>query len=537
MNKDFKNILNKNAHYIIIAVLVVLITKLYFFDLGSRQFWSDEYLHVFAAKSLATIGKPLLLSGKAYTRSILYTYLVAFSYKLFGVSEFTSRLPSIIIALFLFIAVFITTNKQSKKIYVAIIATLFLAADPVFYWWARACRMYILQSFVFFISALFFYYVFEGIFNKKKTGKDIAAIILNVLFFIASFAIAFSVQPLTVLFLPAMVIYPFAHPKSKFSQKKLGIFAISMGVLTFLFVFVQINISQINTVWLSKTALEMFIPLNFKNMITHQDYYLKIFMKSFLIIIPFFIFGVYVSFKKRNSFLILCSLTSITILTMLSTIFAFITYNRFLLFVLPFFNIVAAVGAYYLYESAVQYFQMNEKNTRLFAISLIVLGALFGKANLDNLKLFNLYDNSDYRGGSQYLLTSSEYNKNQIVISTLPLATIYYLKDTDFWLRQKIDKKFLLVKNNVRYELYSNVPMISDPKELSNLLKKRKVWLVAEKKRLNTYLKSDMRSIVDNQMEPVAQFSDVYVYVNKRYAQKIINKRGFIKVDGNNNEK
>ena len=64
-------------------------------NLGMNNFWSDELYHVLAAKSLLTVGEPILPGGFLYERCLHYTYLIAGMFRIFGESEAVARVPSV----------------------------------------------------------------------------------------------------------------------------------------------------------------------------------------------------------------------------------------------------------------------------------------------------------------------------------------------------------------------------------------------------------------------------------------------------------
>lgn len=515
--KELRDSVVKISPYVAILIISLLIIKWYFFNLGTVQLWNDEYSHVFAAKSLITSGKPLLLSGKPYTRALIYTYMVAASYKLFGVSELTSRLPSIIIGFLILIGFFIVSKKFSKSIVPPIIGLGFLAFDPAMYWWSRTCRMYILQSLIFFIGVLIYYFALEDIFNKKSR----IGIIGKLAAFAALFALSYFIQPLTLLFLPVMVVYPLIHPKSKFDKKKLANFGIAITGLLVVYLIIRYTVPQFNIISMGKFIAGKFLPPNFKiDSASEEGYYLAFFLTNYMIVLPFFVYGVYLSFKEKNNFLILCSVTSVTIITILSIVFAILVDSRFLLFVLPFICIPAGVGAYRLLKMFVETFELKDTKLYVFIVVIFIIAIFAGRLNLQNLSAFRFTGPVDYRGTSNYLAKQPGYNNKQTVISTLPLATIYYLNDTDYWLRQVVDKRFIVNKDGKRLEYYSGVTILDDAKKLSKMLDKQKVWLIADAKRYKSYLKNDMKSVIINKMTPIAQFNGVRLFVNNRYSKK-----------------
>ena len=127
----------------------------------------DEMYHALGAKYILTEGKPVFPTGDIYSRAMGYTYLVALSYKIFGVSEFAGRFPS-----FLFlILLLVTSGYFVRRLFGTFPALLFLLAmglSPISIELARFCRMYTLLPF-FIISPYGLYFLALNAIHKQIT--------------------------------------------------------------------------------------------------------------------------------------------------------------------------------------------------------------------------------------------------------------------------------------------------------------------------------------------------------------------------------
>jgi len=90
------NPMNKITTVLILGLLVLAGTGVRVLNLDRASFWVDEVNTVFTAKSLNETGVDTLPSGAIYGRARIYTAIVAASFKLFGVSEFSARMPSVL---------------------------------------------------------------------------------------------------------------------------------------------------------------------------------------------------------------------------------------------------------------------------------------------------------------------------------------------------------------------------------------------------------------------------------------------------------
>ena len=135
-------------------LFVVAAAALYSINLD-RLPHPDELHHILAARGLLESGEPRIAEG-LYTRAILHTWLVAWSYELFGVSLAAARVPSLI-AIALLNGVFFLWLVREAGRPAAYVATALWALSPFAIAIAQFSRFYALQGLVFFIGAWFVY--------------------------------------------------------------------------------------------------------------------------------------------------------------------------------------------------------------------------------------------------------------------------------------------------------------------------------------------------------------------------------------------
>ena len=133
---------------VLLTLLVLTGLSLRLINLGKPGLAYDESFHVVSAKSMLDTGEPNLPSGEPYTRALLFTRLVAFSFSLLGSNEFAARLPSVIFGTLTIILIFFV-GKRMFGTTVGLISAIFLALSPFEIAWARECRMYAMFQFFF----------------------------------------------------------------------------------------------------------------------------------------------------------------------------------------------------------------------------------------------------------------------------------------------------------------------------------------------------------------------------------------------------
>lgn len=211
-----KGTFNKTYLPILIATLLFG-SYLRLHNLGVPSFWVDELDFVEAAKSQSRVGEPLLASGYAYPRAPLLTSSLVLSYKLFGVSEFSSRLPSAIFGIMTILLVFFIGRRWFDE-QVGLMAAIFVACMPFEVGWSRACRMYSLLQLTFLAGMFLFYHGFEKSDSGTSESAGTATGLRNLfeswqidwrllLTGCVLLAVSFTSHQNAALFLPSFVVY------------------------------------------------------------------------------------------------------------------------------------------------------------------------------------------------------------------------------------------------------------------------------------------------------------------------------------------
>lgn len=165
----------KKTENILIGILVMALILIGLWlrcdNLGKINFQSDEFFHLYAAKGYLETGDFVQWDfldnepKREYIRAFPYTWLVAQSFKIFGISEWSARLPSLLFGVLFLPLVYWLALKISKNKTVAILTLLLVVFDNSFIWSSRLCRMY--SMFIFF-AALAAYAIFKGLEGKNS---------------------------------------------------------------------------------------------------------------------------------------------------------------------------------------------------------------------------------------------------------------------------------------------------------------------------------------------------------------------------------
>ena len=171
----------------ILSALSVVAFVLRFRGLDTFGFWWDELYHVVAAQSYLEMGGFYVPFRDEYGRAKIVTLITSWMFRLFGESEITARLPSVIFnVLFLWVSYFLVTPYVGRKS--SLFLVLFLSANPLAIVLSREVRMYPLFQLFYFLGAAFFYKGVSGGGGKLLVSKLENRLEINIIYLALSAA-------------------------------------------------------------------------------------------------------------------------------------------------------------------------------------------------------------------------------------------------------------------------------------------------------------------------------------------------------------
>lgn len=140
------------ARYIICVSLLIMAAFMIFgYQLDGKDLWDDEYLILRAAKGYQETGTfhswdfiQDAPTEEKYTRAWPHTILVAQSYKFFGVSEWSTRIVSVISGCIFIGIAFFVCFYFTQNLLLSLIITIVVLLNPDFIYYWRYARMYAL---------------------------------------------------------------------------------------------------------------------------------------------------------------------------------------------------------------------------------------------------------------------------------------------------------------------------------------------------------------------------------------------------------
>jgi hypothetical protein len=169
--------------------LLALAVRLVFLD---HTPYIDELNHALAARSLLDDGTLRINGGAPYSRSWLFTLLVAGMVAIFGDSLVVGRLPAVAAGTVLVVLVFMWTRSVASRP-AAWVAALLLCFAPISIYLSQQVRFYTLHALFFWLGAIAVYAAVAG----GKRSRTRAALLLAGA--AACFVLAFHLQPITAI--------------------------------------------------------------------------------------------------------------------------------------------------------------------------------------------------------------------------------------------------------------------------------------------------------------------------------------------------
>ena len=215
-----KSILINSKLLLIVILVLFLITRLYKIgEIPGSVYW-DEASIGYNAYSIAQTGKdewgkflPIHFRAFGEFKLPVYIYATALSVKLFGLNEFSVRIPSVLFSLGVVISAYFLSKRLSGRVDVGLLASFFVSISPWFFIFSRT-GYEATAGLMFYMLAIYFF---------LKTKENIWYILFSTLCFILS-AYSYNsfrvIDPFTILIL---IIYRLVDLKNIFKTGMLPV--------------------------------------------------------------------------------------------------------------------------------------------------------------------------------------------------------------------------------------------------------------------------------------------------------------------------
>jgi hypothetical protein len=494
----------KNHTHLIVKIWIIILFSFYLvtllFSINNYPLYEDEGISVLAAEGIIKFGYPQLPSGMIYERSPLYHYLLAGQILVFGKSEFAVRAINIALALCsLFILFKIVLIKNT--ITAGIATLLFLIFSPIEMAQALSARMYILYQLLTLFSA---FCLIRGFIYKPQNNYKLLFYISSLLMLLSHTLAAFTICSMGIVilyFTKAKIIRTYS-------------FWIWSGLIIILCYFLFFLDSP---AFVSRTTLHSDDPLPFIRFsdITIKSIFVTLWFcfKHYSLIVSLILFvpGLITAFLKKDRQLI--TLYFIFLFPLLCQSFFHYKDTRFIVNLYPLFICILAISFDNL--SGYVHDMLKNKNIGKYISKLRKKIALFISLLINNSKIiifiillsFSLPDKLvifPFKSPEPNAKPAHEYlrqniQQDDILITSNPWLTYYYLENFDYFIRQKktTDNKWTSF-SAVRDSFFAKT-IIDSPAELKNLLNSastKKVWMFKDYK-FNRYNGPELKEYIN----------------------------------------
>ena len=182
--------------------LFILGFSIFLFSFGAQnlslEFKGDENFYFESAEEMLgthDVITPRYMGEERFQKPIFFYWLILSAFRIFGVSWFAARLPSILFGAFLALLVFAISNLFFEDKKIGLFAALFAVTTPLYY---RYARLAVPDMTLVFFTTLALYY-FLRFYKNRQDNKSIK------LFFLA-LAFAVLVKGLVGLIIPLLIV-------------------------------------------------------------------------------------------------------------------------------------------------------------------------------------------------------------------------------------------------------------------------------------------------------------------------------------------
>ncbi|NQT24465.1 glycosyltransferase family 39 protein [candidate division KSB1 bacterium] len=483
------NPMNKITTVLILGLLVLAGTGVRVLNLDRASFWVDEVNTVFTAKSLNETGVDTLPSGAIYGRARIYTAIVAASFKLFGVSEFSARMPSVLFGvLSILLAYGLVRIWFDPK--TALFTAFFMAFSHFEVGWSRTARMYTLLQFItLWLSVCYIKGFRENhVQDPNKKFFDSISIPWLVIFLVTLGVTTLHIHTIATMLIPGFGLYMLIRAgillfgtegRSRW-MNPYTVVLVGGGILGGLLIValpslrVQVVESfNYTPTWASgvayaakKTALLEFLMSPWRMPIT-----VFAFLGSFQLIT-----------RKHISGWLPASLFFVPFI-LLTLVFTH-RVEAYLFFVYPYFLMIAAFGlSNWLdseYEKSPFIKWIGARGNRFLILGMVLFMFVLFPWFRITLKIPKQPDGitnmavtpEEWRGASQTVF--SQKQSDDLIITSLPQVALYYGLTSNYGLNQvnleQAESKGLVNKKGQRFDLYAGAPCVESLEDLQSII-------------------------------------------------------------------
>ncbi len=454
-----------------IAAMLVFGSWLRMAHLGQPSLHVDEYYHVLAADQILQGNGPKLPSGNDYSRAFPFTLSIAGSFKLFGESDASARIPSVLYGLLSMLLVMAVAWRWFGK-GAALVAVTLMAVSPTLVDTSRMCRMYSLFQLLYLWAAFAYAFCWE----RKHNSWPIK--VLGTFWCLVLIYLGLKIHPLMQGIVPAIlgfwIVMALTNWKSRHAL--FAIFAILGGIAAVSLGFVNVDrlLEKIN-----------YAPSWADSRRYLYGFYVHVWSQDFAWIwwcMPFAIgWGVW---RYRMKGLFVVCLFGIPFL-LHSLIFDW-KEGRYVSHLLPFAILVLSPFL----ADCVTFIKNRLKTPTIRSLALVLIGMMSVMVlmpTVDSSKSLQ-DDPTRPRWREAVLKTQPLMDKNAVIVASIPLAISRYLgREADYTLNNfdTLDYQDKMSKDDKEkwVDWYTGSKLITSLEDLMEVIPSKNVWVYLDKYR------------------------------------------------------
>ena len=481
-----------------LCFLIIIGFYLRFNNLGNLSFWVDEVTTTYAAIGILQQGTPVFPSGMPYTRSILNTSLIAFFFKIFGISEFSARIVSVIFGTLTIPLVYLMGAKVANK-RVGLLAAVLITFSVWEILWAREARMYAQFQFFYLLTAYLFFLGLER--NNLKA----------LLFSVIAFICAFLSHRLALTFLPVAFIYILLY-----KREVLKIRYVVSGIL------ISAGLALVYMIIRGKTPFE-YIPSS-APIWGQKPFYFYALTPDLRILFILVVVGIIISMilwkvevfenKNSNSYLLLNFFIPFIILSL-----NLWKAPRYAFYIFPLLVLSASYAIdLYIIRNVINEdvctqisnkFKIKEELVRNFAFAVLFImivlllmqiafsvGA-FSISQKDHGTIHDGITHSNWKKAGEFV--ESKRVEGDKIITTLPHAALYYSGRADYYIKQ-IEHKGIMNKEGQLVDRHTGAIILTTYDSFMQIVRSSRGWVIVDYKIDRYYTDPRVREYIRNNM-------------------------------------
>ena len=365
--REDHNLINKKFLIALISILIFITFCSIFFIDNHSLVAHDESLYGSRAKLILDTQNWLTPFDSAHKKTIGSYWLIALSLKLFGINEFSARLPSYIFSLLSILVLFKIVKLLSNS-QVAIISILVLPSSYLWFAYSNYCSP----------DTLYIFFNLLGIFNLLKIHQDLNQEIKNKQFFLSGLflSLPFFFRSYMQL-LPLISISPLIFLK----LKKLNSRNLRSLIFGFLFGLIPLIIYYLVSykTYGIESLIKPYLLLHSKTFTENNLFQGFLFYPRniFIFCLPFSIFlfnGTKYILKSQSKEIKILFLVT-PLINIVTLMFTASKYSHYGLFVIP---LLASNASFGIYESLNNFSGSSKLTLRIFGgFNLIISSSIF----------------------------------------------------------------------------------------------------------------------------------------------------------------